>query len=182
MTESNWERSQRRFLRRVQVALCAGIPLLVVAGIIYINNRDVLRDSTADSTKPEKKSESVVQIADTGMMHKNAEPVAVQVKKVHPLSIQLPPVSCRVSDRGDLRILIALEVFYDDGDMTQEILLRQKEMNVMVQRVFANRVLADIRKERTTNEILDAINSIFDRKTLNSIQFRKFQIEKVETP
>lgn len=93
-------------------------------------------------------------------------------------SILLPGVQSKVNDRKDIIISLALELFYNDTSETHEILIRRDVLKVIAQKVIQNKDFSMIKKELLSEELINEMNLIFDRKTLVKVNIREFQIEK----
>jgi hypothetical protein len=95
-------------------------------------------------------------------------------------SFVLPNVESTVSDRKDIIIRLALELFYNDSTETREILLKRDALRVVARKVIQRKELNSIRKEILSNEFENEMNMIFDKKTLQKVIVREFHIEKVD--
>ncbi len=95
-------------------------------------------------------------------------------------SFLLFDVKSKVIDRKDIIISLALELFYDDTSDKYEILIRRDALKVIAKKVIRTKELNSIKKDMLSDELKNEMNSIFDRKTLNNVKIREFQIEKVD--
>lgn len=78
MTEQNWDASRRAFRKRINIFLSILIPLVIVSGVIFYNNRDVLFENTLNADTPVKKRDGSIE---TKSVHKPAVVKSDTVKK-----------------------------------------------------------------------------------------------------
>lgn len=120
---------------------------------------------TVDSVK--KKSES------TKETHENFAQKAA-------FSQEIKVFDCVIVSRPDIRLNIELEVICKNQKAETEILVRKNDIQTIVRSVLKNKELGDIKKGSLQEELVKAINGIFDMDLLAEVEFRSFHIEKVK--
>lgn len=192
MAESNWDASRRKRHKRISVVLFIVIPLAIVGGIIYYNNRDVVLikpgnqvvsvkvkqiDSVGEDTKI-RASEVVDKTLTDSII---AEPVSDSEKKSYD-SLRVSGIEFRPVDRPDVMLRLTLMLFFSDNNLRSEILLRREEIRVITRKVIHNLEFGAIRKETVEPQVCFAIRKIFENKNLVDVKIADIQIEKVQKP
>jgi len=193
MAESNWDASRRKHHKRISVVLFIVIPLAIVGGIIYYNNRDVVLikpgkqvvsvkvkqiDSVGEDTKQIRESEIVNKTLTDSII---AEPVSDSEKKFYD-SLRVSGIEFRPVDRPDVILRLSLMLFFSDDNLRSEILLRREEIRVITRKVIHNLEFGAIRKETVEPQVCFAIKKIFENKNLIDVKIADIQIEKVQKP
>jgi len=108
---------------------------------------------------------------------------AVQpVKLSSALTVSLQGIDCKVSDRKDLRITLDLDVQFSNEQMRKEILIKRDDLKVLVIKAMSKKSLSGINKEQLRGELIDAMNGIFDHRTITGVVIKNLQIEKAHKP
>lgn len=167
---------------------------------IDTKSESILKKKVESAKKDEKKLNEIYQKNESNEIKKpvkapvniNSKPAAVSSEKVkidkklynidtsQQYSFLLSDVQSRIIDRKDIIISLALELFYNDASDKHEILIRRDALKVIVKKVIQAKELNSIKKDQLSDELKNEMNSIFDRKTLNNVKIREFQIEKVD--
>ncbi len=196
MTESNWDASRRKHRRRLTVALFTVIPLIIVGGIIYYNNRDVVlnkpgklvdasREGGADGVEGKQKQTKAAGIADSiskpASDSNRPEVVSGLPKKKSFDSVRVSGIELRTHDRPDVVLKFTISLFFTDSSMRSEILLRREEIRVVARKVLHNLAFGAIKKETVESRVGLAIKEIFENRNLD-VKIADLQIEKVQKP
>jgi hypothetical protein len=133
---------------------------------------------------PENPPKKTNKLASTGVISKTdslkINEMSGNIKTTNGYSILLPNVESMVSDRKDIIIRLALELFYNDPADTRGILSKRDPLRVVARKVIQRKELNSIRKESLSDEFENEMNTIFDKKTLQKVIVREFHIEKVD--
>jgi flagellar basal body-associated protein FliL len=105
-----------------------------------------------------------------------AEPTLPKLRR----SIPISGIECTLVGRKDVRVLLSLEVFFDNDSLKDEILLKRKELGVMVQSVISRKNLDEIVVDPLRRQLRMSMNGILNRDTLIDVEFRDFRIEKTK--
>lgn len=209
MVESNWDASRKAFRKRVNLLLSIGIPLFIVIGIIFYNNRDVVfsqpvNQTVSEEIKPvkrvvteEKKLERSVVVKQDQINASKKEADSVSSKQLADSirsekniafetkiydSVRVSGIECRPDDRPDVVLNLSLMLYFTAKDMRSEIMLRREEIRVIARKVLHSRDFKTIKKEIIEPELRSAIKDIFDNRNLDDVKIVGLQIEKVQTP
>lgn len=93
-------------------------------------------------------------------------------------SLSLQNIRCRVQNREDIILNLSLELFFEDIDIKQEILMKREEIKIMVMNEIKEMELADIKPTFLESHLIYSINSIFDKKIIKRINVKTIEIEK----
>ena len=193
MAESNRDASRRKYRKRITVVLYIAIPLAVVGGVIYYNNRDVVLIKLGNQVASVKVKqidsigEDNKQIRASGVDDRSlndsikAEPVSDSKKKFYD-SLRVSGIEFRPVDRPDVELRLTLMLFFSDNSLRSEILLRREEIRVITRKVIHNLEFGAIRKETVEPQVCFAIKKIFENKNLVDVKIADIQIEKVQKP
>lgn len=193
MAESNWDVSRRKHRKRKTIALCTVIPLAVVGGIIYYNNRDVVLVKTGnqvvavkakqiDSGGEHQKQIRVPEVVDKSSSDSiRSELVSDPEKKFYD-SLRVSGIEFRPVGRPDVLLRLTLMLFFSDNSLRSEILLRREEIRVITRKVIHNLEFGAIQKETLEPRVCFAIRKIFENKSLDDVKIADIQIEKVQKP
>jgi flagellar basal body-associated protein FliL len=127
-------------------------------------------DSTLSNSNVDKKS--VVPAQKIINQHNN------ESTKLY--SFLLNDIKTGVSDRKDIYIRLALELFYRDSSLTRSIFIKRDNLKILVKSIIQKKELSTIKKNAVSKEILNQINTQFDEDTLVMVHVREIQIEKVD--
>jgi hypothetical protein len=108
---------------------------------------------------------------------------AVQPVKLSSVStVSLQGIDCKVNDRKDLRITLDLDVQFGNELMRKEILIKRDDLKVLVIKTLSKKSLSGVNKEQLRGELIDAMNGIFDHRTITGVVIKNLQIEKADKP
>ncbi len=164
------------------------IPLAIVGGIIYYNNRDVVLIKPGNQVVPvkEKQIDSVgedkKQVADSSSSDSIKSELVTDSEKKFYDSLMVSGIEFRPVDRPDILLRLTLMLFYSDSSLRSEILLRREEIRVITRKVIHNLEFGAIQKETIEPRIRLAISKIFENKNLDNVKIEGIQIEKVQKP
>lgn len=183
MAETRREFSKRKQKVFRKSILIPGIPVIIFAIIIFFNNRDYFsigHNSSSDISKKPDQPQMVNQISAESKKNDSINQDQDSFKKPF-VSQKIPVSDCVISNRPDIRLNLVIEIIYENREMSSEILIRKNDIQTMVKSVLIEKELGEIKKELLRKELIEAINSIFGMNVLTDINFRSFQIEKVES-
>ncbi|MDD5674395.1 MAG: hypothetical protein PHC61_09535, partial [Chitinivibrionales bacterium] len=95
-------------------------------------------------------------------------------------SIKLESIGCTIQGRKDLRVFIALELFFTGDSARQEILLKREDLKIIVKQVVAAKSLDDMIVESLRPQLKTALNRLVTHAAIADLEFRDFRIEKVD--
>ncbi|MFP4163445.1 MAG: hypothetical protein ACLFQB_05970 [Chitinispirillaceae bacterium] len=174
----NWEkrlkvrRARRRF---VLVLIC-----IILCGIVIYNNRDwfLVTDSTVDRIQaglPEQNGSDTAQPV-------ASQPVSTAESKDEKRerqagSLVLSDIKCEIADRDDLRIILNVEIFFNNDALCQEALFKREDLKVMVMNVMRHKEYGAIRTDSLRAELLEALNKVLEAGDLQKLVIRDFLVE-----
>jgi hypothetical protein len=200
MVESNWEQKSKSHRNRLRLLLVIGVPVIIVSGIIFQNNRDlfhsepikkkeIVKTKNLFLTKSvQKKRINVKNDSQFKDLSPKKDRIAViadrspVIKNIEVLTSLVSVASIELRDRKDIRIKLSLEFFYTDVKRSSELMLRRSEISVLVKNILRKKDLREIKKDSLEIEIKKELNGIFDQMSLKDIKIREIQTEKVQTP
>lgn len=195
MAQTNWDASNKAFRKRLKISLSVVIPLILVSGIIFYNNRDVVLVSdkpladekkTLDSSLVQQKQQlDTVSRKDDARGKRAASAGSEEMissAKNSIDSVRVSGIEFSPEDRPDLLLKVTLKILFTDKKMHSEIMLRRDEIRVIARKRLAARPFRTIKKEIIEPELYSALKDIFDNKNLDDVDVVGLQIEKVQTP
>ncbi|MBN1130193.1 MAG: hypothetical protein JXA71_14470 [Chitinispirillaceae bacterium] len=95
-------------------------------------------------------------------------------------SVEIGEIPCRVLNRDDIVMMISLVVFCD-RQARRTVLVRRDAIGVLVQNALRALDLETVKLDALKLDLLEAMNRLFDTKTITGISFRSVRIEKVSS-
>lgn len=184
----SWEDSQSKSRYRF---LVVPILLLAVAGsIVIVNNSDFLgsNDKGKTSQKEEKsetgdaakgnadksviEDEAATKLKGAGAdLDKNVGKLDQKISK----SVSVSRIRCKLNEKSAGEILISLRLYYKNDSQKENILYKQDEIKITVQKIMMKKRLEDINVDHLRDELRKEIDSLLGINILDDLEFTDFR-------
>jgi flagellar basal body-associated protein FliL len=190
-------RSRKKTHGRIWIALIV-LTGMVAAYIVYRNNTEVFAakrtpaaaETVAPRSSDVRQNGDVVPqgrnrpVRDTGAAARPIETPAPRgdsaVSATPPRlrrSVVVPDIDCTILDNGGVRVLLSLELFFDDDGLRDEVMAKREQLKVMVRQVLSTKRMDEINVEPLRAELRVAMNRVLTGGALSDIEFRAFRIQ-----
>ncbi len=182
MPETSWLESRNKKSRRYGYFVF----LIIILAAVFIflrNNRDVLFSKPGRISQTVEKTPSSLPAAKSLPPQASGTAKTVAVERAVSLpetdSVSLADIVCRLRSGEALRIVLALDLYFQPGPLKREVLLKRENLKVMVQKTVAGKSLNELIVDSLREQTKRAMNRILEKGAIRDVAFRNFSIEKV---
>ena len=203
MEGSEWESIRKSYKKRIVISFLISIPVFILSGIFFYNNRDFFRSNTLEEAASNQASsltdslmiDTLVEdsikdkstVLDSDSHSSFVLEIQPEIKKVNdestkPLlqsSVILPRIECWTFDRRDLKLVMSLELYFQGHKSDKDIAVMRNDLKVVIQRLVSGKELNSIKKEILKSEIIHSVNDMLGTDFFKDLKIVDFKIEKV---
>ena len=186
MSEKNWLESRKK--NSCRNALIVLLIVVASASFIFIrNNRELLFSKQERISRvivdppPSKPAVANLPVGPSA----KATPI---IKSVESMaggttdSVTISDFACRVREKGALRIVLSLKLVFSSAGLKREVLLKREDLKVMVRKIIAAKSINELNIDSLRDQTKRAMNRILEKTVITDVEFRNFNIEKVQQP